>query len=164
MTHSTKRILFFFIATILQVQAFSQKDIALSLYNSGQSSIKTNPDKAFQLLEKAMKLSSDNKDWELYIKSLNALAPFNLEREVKLDTIFQWLKQSFKNLKSRKQDDQLAQLHFNIAEYYNRITVEVDTPIFHYQQAKKIWTNLKGEWSEEVSHCYHGLGNIYKYQ
>ena len=22
---------------------------------------------------------------------------------------------------------------------------------------------LKGEWSEEVSNCYHGLGNIYKY-
>ena len=36
-------------------------------------------------------------------------------------------------------------------------------PIFHYQKAKKIWTTLKGEWSEEVSNCYHGLGNIYKY-
>ena len=43
------------------------------------------------------------------------------------------------------------------------MTNEIDRPIFHYRKAKKIWTTVKGEWSEEVSNCYHGLGNIYKY-
>ena len=79
------------------------------------------------------------------------------------EKVFGWLKDAVEILKNSKEDSILAQLHFNTGEYYNKLTSEIDPPIFHYQKAKKIWTSLKGEWSEEVSNCYHGLGNIYKY-
>ncbi len=153
----------------LQCYAFSQgPNSARSLYSSGEAFVNKNPDKAFQFLERAMNAARESKDWEVYLQSVNRLASLNLnDQDEKLDDqdekVFASLKDAVEIFKNAKEDSVLAQLHFNAGEYYNRLTSEIDPPIFHYQKAKKIWTSLKGEWSEEVSNCYHGLGDIYKY-
>jgi CHAT domain-containing protein len=164
MTLLIKSLLIFLVIASLQLHAFSQGDLsAQELYSSGAALITKKPDKAFQLLTQAMNASLREDNLDLHIKSVNSIASFNLLNDDRREIVFSWLKDAFKLLKTSKKNEQLALLHFNIAEYYNRITIEIDTPIFHYQEAKKIWTNLKGEWSAEVSQCYHGLGNIYKY-
>jgi tetratricopeptide (TPR) repeat protein len=159
----TKCVLIFFVISIFHSEVFPQAESLTKEYREGESLIKKNPSKAFNILEATMKSSRNSKDWKLYIKSVNSLASFNLDNDKTRDTVFQWLKSAFPLLASPKEDEDLAQLHFYTAEFYNRVTVEIDSPIFHYQQAKRIWNSLKGEWSAEVSHCYHGLGNIYKY-
>ncbi len=162
---SIKSLLILIIIAILHSHAFSQGDTsAISLYDSGESMVKKNPDNAFQLFERAMKLSRQNKEWEIYIRSINGLAHLSFTRiKNKQEQVFNWLKEGVAILKDAKENNDLAQLHFYTAEFYNALTIEIDQPIFHYNLAKKIWTNLKGELSEEVSSCYHGLGNIYKY-
>ncbi len=163
----------------LQCFAFSQEtDSARSLYLSGESLIKRNPAAAFQLLERAMNSARRNKLWPIYLLSVNSLALVDLDDQLRHsqssskisidlkrqeEKVFAWLKEAVEILKDEKEDSILAKLHYNTGEYYYKITNEIDRPIFHYQKAKKIWTTLKGEWSEEVSNCYHGLGNIYKY-
>ena len=145
--------------------AFSQETAsALSFYNTGESLVEKNPDKAFQALEKAMDLSRKNKDWELYIKSLNSLASLKStaqgEQKIK---IFDWLKEAAKVLKNQRETEQLALFHYNVASYYNDLASEIEAPIQHYETAKRIWSSLKGEWNEQIANCYHGLGDINKY-
>ncbi len=162
MTFSVRRLFIVTILASLQYYAFSQAaDSARSLYLSGEALAIKNPNKAFQFLERAMNLAQQNKEWSIYLLSVNKLASLDLDdREEK---IFEWLKEAVQVLKDSKEDSTLAQLHFSTGEYYNKLTNEIDPPISHYQKAKQIWTRLKGEWSEEVSNCYHGLVNIYKY-
>ena len=164
MAPSPDFLLVIFFTAILHVQAFSQ-DVhsAHTIYNSGVSELAKNPEKAYQLLEKAMRLSKENNDWDIYLKSVTKLGSFNLQNAEHRDEVFGWLKDAYQTVKDPHKNDDLAKLHYWIAEYYNRITIEIDTPIFHYKHALKIWTELKGETSQEVSNCYHGLGNIFKY-
>jgi CHAT domain-containing protein/tetratricopeptide (TPR) repeat protein len=161
---SPKFLLVIFFAAVLHVCAFSQEQESAHLvFNSAISEIPRNPKKAFQLLTKAMELAREAKDWETYIKTVNKLGSLAIESDEHRDKVFPWLKDAFMVLKDFRRGDDLAELHFNIAEFYNRLTIEIDTPIFHYKEALNIWMGLKGEWSPEVSQCYHGLGNIYKY-
>ncbi len=111
-----------------------------------------------------MNLSRQDKDWELYIKSVNKLASidFNGKGE-KQKQVFSWLKEAAEILKDSKKSDPLAQLHFNVGQFYSNLTYEIELPINHFESAKKIWIALHGEWNEQVANCYHGLGDIYKY-
>lgn len=153
-----------FFAAILHFDAFSQEhQSARTVFNLAVSEISRNPKKSFQLLTNARELAQETKDWETYIKTVNKLGSLAIESDEHRDKVFFWLKDAFKELKDFRRGDDLAELHFNIAEFYNRSTIEIDTPIFHYKEALNIWMGLKGEWSPEVSQCYHGLGNIYKY-
>ena len=162
MTYSVRRLFIVTILAGLQYYAFSQAaDSARSLYLNGEALTIKNPNKAFQFLERAMNAAQQNKEWSIYLLSVNKLASLDLDDQE--EKIFEWLKEAVEVLKNSMEDSTLAQLHFNTGEYYNKLTNEIDPPIFHYQKAKQIWTRLKGEWSEEVSNCYHGLGNIYKY-
>lgn len=164
MTLTFKFFLVIIFAAILHGHVFSQeKDAAHEQYELADRLINKNPDKAFELLKQAMYKSKQKNDLDVYLKSVNTLGSFTLTNDKYRDQVFIWLKDAFKMSRSFQTDDQLAQLHLNIADFYNRITIEIDTPIYHYEQAKKIWTTLKGERSIEVSNCYHGLGNIYKY-
>src|SRR5688572_273534 len=80
MTSSLKSILVIIITAILHGHAFSQGDAsALALYNTGESLVKTNPEKAFKTFEKSMELAQADKEWDLYIKSLNSLAFLKLK-------------------------------------------------------------------------------------
>ena len=162
MTLIIKTILVFLISASLHYSAFSQgTEAAGSLYQTGALLVTKDPDKAFQFLERAMNSARQNNDREIYLMSVNKLASMKLKDHE--EKVFGWLKDAVEIEKDAKEDSILAELHFNTGEYYDKLTNEIDRPIFHYEKAKKIWTALKGEWSEEVSNCYHGLGNIYKY-
>jgi len=149
----------------LHGHAFSQGDAsALALYNTGESLVKTNPEKAFKTFEKSMELAQADKEWDLYIKSLNSLAFLKLKDQGDLKIkVFDWLKVAPNLLKDSKETEELALLHYNIASYYNDLTSEIETPIKYYKSAKRIWSSLKGESNEQVANCYHGLGDINKY-
>jgi CHAT domain-containing protein len=165
MRHTTTGLLFVIIITIFHNRALSQEpESARSVYRAGELIAPIDPNKSFLLLEKAMNLSKQNKDWKLYASAINKLAGLDLEGNgEKEKKIFLWLKEAVEILKDSQEGDALARLHFYTAEFYNRLTIEINSPISHYQTAKRIWTELNGEWSEDVSNCYHGLGNIYKY-
>ncbi|HZI26364.1 MAG TPA: tetratricopeptide repeat protein, partial [Chryseolinea sp.] len=179
MTLWIRRLFTVIILASLQYNAFSQgTDSARSLYLSGESLIKKNPAEAFQLLARAMTSARRHEQWPIYLVSVNSLALLDTDDQLRHsrsstkisidlkrqeEKVFTWLKEAVEILKNANEDSILAQLHYTTGEYYYKLRNEIDQPIFHYQKAKKIWTILKGEWSEEVSNCYHGLGNIYKY-
>ena len=180
MTLIIYRLLVLFIITAsLRLFALSQvTDSAQSLYRMGESLVTRDPDKAFQFFERAMNEAKQKSEWSIYLLSVNRLALLDVDAQVRYsqssgalsakmelqeEKVFALLKEAVEILTNVKEDSILAQLHFYTGEYYNRRTNEIDPPIQHYEKAKKIWTSLKGEWSEEVSNCYHGLGNIYKY-
>ena len=150
---------------MLHVHAFSQEDkLAIDFHNSAEFQADKNPAKAFQLLERAISMSRTSQDWDLYIKSLNKLAALDFTgRDEMQDQAFSLMKRAAASLKDADESYALAEYHFNTAELYNKLTIEIDSPIYHYERAKKIWIALKGELTEEVSNCYHGLGDIYKY-
>jgi CHAT domain-containing protein len=77
--------------------------------------------------------------------------------------VFEWAKEAVSLVHYSKDKDQLALLHFKVAELFNKLTNEIDAPVKHYEIALKIWVSVKGEWNEQVANCYHGLGDIYKY-
>ena len=110
-----------------------------------------------------MELAQETGDNETYLKCVNSLALLTVYSDKHWDEVFQLLRNTFKLLKDNGKNDDRALLHYNLGEFYNRLTIEIDTPIFHYKEALNIWRKSKGEWSPEVSDCYHGLGNIYKY-
>ena len=165
MTLCLKKFFILSLVVSVHVHGFGQRhDVAITFYRAGESFAKhKDSGKAFESFKDAMKLARENKTWDVYLLSVNGLASLNLNQEDKEDKVFGWLKEAVEVLKDAKEDSTLAQLHFYTGEFYNRLTNEIDPPVFHYQKAKDIWTSLKGEWSEEVSNCYHGLGNIYKY-
>ena len=164
MDPSPKILLVIILTAVLHVDAFSQDhQSAETIFNSAVSEISRNSEKAFQLLTKVMSGAKESKDSVTYIKAVNKLGSLAIENDDYRDKVFAWLKDAFTVLKNFSDGNDLAELHFNIAEYYNRSTIQIDTPIFHYKEALRIWNKSKGEWSVEVSDCYHGLGNIYKY-
>ncbi|HZB14490.1 MAG TPA: tetratricopeptide repeat protein, partial [Chryseolinea sp.] len=167
------------ISATLHPFAFSQvTDSAQSLYRMGESFVSRDPDKAFQFFERAMNEAQQKGEWSIYLLSVNKLASLDIDDQLRHsqssgtlsadlerqeEKVFALLKESVKILKNAKEDSILAQLHFYTGEYYNRITNEIDPPISHYENAKRILESLKGEWNEQVANCYHGLGDIYKY-
>jgi CHAT domain-containing protein len=166
MTLSRKKLLVIMIAAILHGHVFSQgNSTALSFYNSGAALVSKNPEQAFHLLEKAMNIAQKNKDWDLYLKSINALASVDFDGRSELqDQVFEWAIGATNNLKGVQKTDELAQLHFNLGNFYSDLTNEIDQPINHFQIAKGIWVSLHGEWHEKVANCYHSIGDISKYK
>lgn len=163
MSLSTKRILIFIIGTILHVHALSQNQPALELYKAGESQVAKNSEKAFRLLENAMKISLQNGEMETYIKSVNLLASINYRgKEEMQDQVFKWLIEAVKILKSSQNTDDLARLHFNVAQYYSDLSQQTDAPIKHFEKAKEIWGSMNG-YQKQIADCYHDLGDIYKY-
>ncbi len=166
MTLLIKKFFVFTIIASLHFHAFSQaQKSALSFYNSGVSFKKKDPEKSFQLLEKALQLSQENKDWDIYVRSINELASlsFNLGEE-KQNVVFNWTKEALKNSEGSKKTNAVAELHFNAGEFYRRLTSEIDLPIYHYELAQRIWTFLGADSTKQIANCYHGLGDIYKYK
>ena len=164
MTLLIKGFLVLTIVTSLHFHAFSQSSpSAQSLYDAGVSELKRNPDKAFEHFKASMEIALQRKEWDTYINAVNQLAALNLEGdEVKKEQVFAWLKQAVEVTKDLKESPHLAMLHFNLAELYN-LAFEIELPILHYKKAMAIWVSLSGELNANVAACYHGLGDVYKY-
>jgi CHAT domain-containing protein len=160
-----QRLLIFIIIFVSYSSSFSQSDqTALLMYQRGQSLVKKNPDKAYPVLVEAMKFSKQNNARDVYINAVNRLASlaFKSKKENQKKEVFGWVKEAIEISKDAKKDTALAELHYNVAEFYNT-NYEIELPIYHYEIAIKIWTSLIGEWNKQVAKCYHGLGDVYKY-
>ncbi|WP_276374387.1 CHAT domain-containing tetratricopeptide repeat protein [Chryseolinea sp. H1M3-3] len=164
MTLTLKFLLVIFFTAILHVHAFSQEQSsARQLYNSGNAVIEKDPDRAFRLFAQAMNLSRQKSEWEIYLAAINKLTSLNLDDQAeKKDQVLAWLEEAVNLTTTLKNSDQLATLHYNIAELYN-LAYEIDLPIKHYEKAKAIWIALHGDLNKNVADCFHGLGDVYKY-
>src|SRR5688572_22050115 len=99
MTLIIKQVFAFIILGSMQVPAFPQeRKSAVSFYNSAVSLKKKDPSKSFQLLERAMKLSQERKEWNIYFQSINELARLSSDlSEEKQTAAFNWIKAALKN-------------------------------------------------------------------
>jgi len=127
--------------------------------------IKKDTHRAFESFRKAVDLSKQNNEWDQYVRTVNRLASLQkVLTQEEIEITFLQLKDAVEPLKNHKQDSNIAQLNFYLADFYDSYSHEIDLPVNHFQKAIKIWTSLQGESSKHVAACYHGLGDIYKYK
>lgn len=112
-----------------------------------------------------MQVSKQNKEWRAYLNAVNALASLALaDKGDHREEVFIWAKEAFDVLKDQEKDTAIAQLNFYLGSFYYILTDEIDLPLQYHENARKIWTAMKGVWNEHVADCYHGMGDIYKYK
>ncbi len=136
---------------------------AALFYQKGLTLENKNPEKAFQAFETAMHLARQDKENELYLKSVNKLAA--LARNINRETdAFKWIKDALLVFGStRKEDLPFAELNYFAGVFFAELTTEYDVAIQFYERARSIRIKVLGEWHEDVAKCYNGLGDIYKY-
>lgn len=157
------RFLISLISIGLSITGFSQSgNDALSFFQKGIEVSKKSPEKAYPLFVKAMTVSKQNGDWNMYIDALNRSSSLALEEKGNFDQAFVASREALTFTDRFKSRAAVAELHYNIGEFYNANN-DVDTAINHFNQAKDIFISVGGEWTKEVAKCYHGLGDINKY-
>ena len=167
-----KKVIACLTAMFLCLPAFSQSGSTPSaLYEEGRAIADKNPSRAYSVFVRSIDLSKKAGDWDLYIEALNSSSglvlaalnsPSTLPLASKNDEAFNSAKEALTLTEKFKSREAVASLHYNVAEFYN-LSYDVDTAVYHYQKAKDIFTSVKGESSQEVAKCYHGLGDVYKY-
>src|SRR5688572_15358288 len=120
-----KNLAILVVVLALPCQVFSQPATAREVFLSGELLLEKKPEQAFSLLQTAMELGQQNKDWETYLKSLNKLAAITFRGdEKKQDQVFVWLKAAIRTLENSQKSDELAQLYFHTAKFYSDLTPE----------------------------------------
>jgi tetratricopeptide (TPR) repeat protein len=161
-----KSLFFFLIIATSYGRSVSQgNESANSLIKAGESLAHSSPDKALPLFEKAMRISEQKKDWEVYLNAINSLAALQLDGHGDLqDHVFDLVIAATTTVKHTPKMEGVAQLHFNAGMLYNELTNEIDPTLYHFETARKIWQSLYGESNEKVANCYHRSADIYKYK
>lgn len=77
--------------------------------------------------------------------------------------VLKWLRESIPVLQQLPEDTTRATWHYNIGFFYSHLTHNVDTPLFHLQHARSIFTKYKGPITLAVAKCYHVEGDVNKY-
>jgi len=165
MTALKTNILTIVVIAALQAVGYSQPlQSARTTFEKANALVVSNPEKAYSAFKQAMEESKRAGDWTGYINAINAMASlsFRIDRE-KVDEAFSLGTEAMKSAKNNVADSALAGLHYSLGQYYNLVAEEVERPVDHYQMAMKIWRSLDGEMSQHVADCYHGLGDVYKY-
>jgi len=158
-----RKILVSLIAITLSISGFSQsnKD-ALALFQQGEEISKKNPEKAYPVFVKAMTLARQNGDWDTYINALNHSSTLAIAEKGDFDKSFDASKEALTFVDKFKSRAAVAELHYNIGEFYYWKN-GTDTALHYYNNAKQIFVSLNGEFTKEVAKCYHGLGDVNKY-
>ena len=153
------------VTALVHVPAYSQGDTtALLFYRSAELTVREDPETASHFLKKAITISRQEKDWDLFMKSLNRLASMDSTgREKFSGEVFAWLKEAADIFKDSKKTSELALLHFNIGKSFYLVDHDIELSLYHYESAKNIWTMLEGNWEAEIATCYHFIGDVYKY-
>ncbi|HEX6892145.1 MAG TPA: CHAT domain-containing tetratricopeptide repeat protein [Chryseolinea sp.] len=167
-----KKIIAYSVTMFLNLSVFSQPGITSSaLYDEGRVIADKNPSKAYPILVRSIDLARKNGDWGVYIEAVNFSSnlvltalylPNTPPLASKNDEAFNFAKEALALTEKFKSRAAVAALHYNVAEFYN-LSYDIDTAVFHYKKAKDIFTALNGALSKEVAKCYHGLGDVYKY-
>jgi CHAT domain-containing protein len=159
----SKRIFLVLYAMVLSVTVFCQPGSTPSaLYESGLTLYEKHPAKAYKVFISAMQLARKNGDWDVYIDALNKSSALALADKEDFGEIFKASKEALNLTDKFKSRAAVAELHYNLGECYN-LSYDVDSAIYHYDKAKQFFTSLTGEWTKEVAKCYHGLGDVNKY-
>ena len=172
MMAGSKKVIACLVTMFLSVPVFAQTGrTPLALYEDGRSIAAKNPSRAYSVFVRSMDLARKNGDWDVYIEALNSSSslvltalssPSNPPLAGNNDEAFNSAKEALSLTEKFKSRAAVALLHYNVAEFYN-LRYDVDTAVYHYQEAREIFTSLNGESSQEVAKCYHGLGDVYKY-
>ena len=168
----SKKLITCLVTLFLSLPVFSQTGRThLALYEEGRAFADKNPSKAYAVFVRSMDMARKNGDWDVYIEALNSsstlvLTALNSLSDPPLarknDEAFNSAKKALPLTEKFKSRAAVALLHYNVAEFYS-LNNDVDTAVYHYQKAKDIFASLNGESSQEVAKCYHGLGDVYKY-
>ncbi|HEY5917320.1 MAG TPA: tetratricopeptide repeat protein, partial [Chryseolinea sp.] len=162
------------VTIFLSLPVFSQTGPSpLALYEEGRAVADKNPSKAYYIFIRSIALARKNGDWDVYIEALNSSSNLVLAALSSLsdpppplarknDEAFNSAREALPLTENFKSRPAVALLHYNVAEFYS-LNNDVDTAVYHYQKAKDIFASLNGESSREVAQCYHGLGDVYKY-
>ncbi|HTE32233.1 MAG TPA: tetratricopeptide repeat protein, partial [Chryseolinea sp.] len=175
MTRLLKRlglIIFFGIQTL---QGFCQDRQSWTVFEEGNSLLTRDRKKANALITKAMNMSRDHHDWMVYARIVSGAGRFVIldkeryragkvarQNNELYDSVFQWTKDALSNGAVLPKDTTLAVIFYNAGEFYSSM-YQVDLPVQYYKQAIKLWIPLTGELTKELADCYHGLGDVYKY-
>ena len=169
-----KRVLISLIAIGVSISGFSQSgNNALNFFQKGVEISKIKPEQAYPVFVKAMTLARQDGDWNVYLDALNSNSTLVLNalnspetrplgNKQIADRIFNSSKEALTFGEKFKSRPAVAELHYNIGEFYNFYN-DVDTALYHYNEAKQMFASIGGEWTKEVAKCYHGLGDVNKY-
>lgn len=120
---------------------------------------------AFVNYMKSLELARENKDWQQYMRTLNRLGFLNnYWHPDESATVFTNLKEGLTLLKDVKADSSLALFEYNVGDFYDDKTSEIQVPILHLTRALAIWQSLGVTENRALADCYHVLGDVYKYK
>lgn len=120
---------------------------------------------AFTNYMKSLELARKNKDWQQYILTLNRLGFLNSYWESdETAIVFSNLKEGITLLKDAKADSSLAVFEYNVADFYDDNTAEIQVPLLHLKRALALWQSLGITENRSVADCYHVLGDVYKFK
>jgi CHAT domain-containing protein len=120
---------------------------------------------AFANYMKSLELARTNKDWKQYTLTLNRLGFLNnYWKPDETDIVFSNLKEGVTLLKDVKADSNLAVFEYNVADFYDDNTDEIQVPIMHLTRALAIWQSLGETENGSLADCYHVLGDVYKFK
>src|SRR5690349_13052427 len=98
---------------------------------------------AFANYMKSLELARDNKDWQQYMRTLNRLGFLNnYWHPNETAIVFSNLKEGLTLLKDVKADSSLAVFEYNVGDFYDDNTPEIQAPILHLTRALAIWHSL----------------------
>ncbi|MEJ7646656.1 MAG: CHAT domain-containing tetratricopeptide repeat protein [Chryseolinea sp.] len=135
---------------------------AQALYESGQAKILSDKEGAFDDFVLSMRIARREKQWQVYGLTVDQLGKLALEDHGNYDSAFRWTAEAIKILRPEVSDSLMAEIYCNGAKFYFR-DFQVDLPLGYYYEAIKIYISKSGEWSDKIAKCYHGLGDVYKY-
>jgi len=120
---------------------------------------------AFVNYMKSLELARKNKDWQQYTLTLNRLGFLNNYWESdETAVVFSNLKEGVTLLKDAKPDSSLAVFEYNVADFYDDNTDEIQVPILHLKRALAIWQSLGVTENRSLADCYHVLGDVYTFK
>lgn len=116
------------------------------------------------LYGEAIQITKLSGDLGLYIRCLNDAAAMVKElNQTERMRVLSWLRQSIPVLQWIPDDTIKAIWHYHTGFFYSHLTHNIDTPLFHLQRARQIFTEYTGASSLEVAKCYHVEGDVNKY-
>lgn len=132
------------------------------LYKKGLALYDKQGLKAYPIFVQAMQLAAKQNDWETYIEALNRSSSLAIEEKGNLEYSFKASKEALAKIEVFKSRAAVAELHYNIGEFYN-LKYDIDTALNFYNKSKEMFFMLGGELTQDVAKCYHGIGDVNKY-
>jgi CHAT domain-containing protein/tetratricopeptide (TPR) repeat protein len=135
-----------------------------TLYKEGKAWAVRDKEKSFRLFERAMNQAQARQETALHVLCVKNLAALDFEGDPERERrILVWIRQALREAAALGRKTDAADLHVSAAIMQNEANHFYDSTIYHYEQAQKIMTALRGEGNDLVATCYQGRADMYKY-